>query len=206
VATSCGMLAYSVYLFLIILCRGRSWGKTVTACPYSLLEEYVEVGANPLHVVLKVVAQLTGGLTSIRWVRYIWLAELTDTHASSHKVENCRADLQVPVIFGFLLESLLTCSSRLVSRALGEVKPKFAAAMNSFFATCMVLVAFNYSGGYLNPVLATSLKWSCHGHTNTEHIIVYWAGSTLGAMLAIRLWNLVTVKNVLVATFTSKDR
>ncbi|XP_045582521.2 aquaporin-11 [Procambarus clarkii] len=205
VARNCGMPAYSVYLFLIILCRDRTWGSSVTACPYSLLEEYVEVGANPLHVALKVVAQLAGGLASIKWAKHLWMTEVAEAQGSL-RVDDCLAALQVPVAVGFLLESLLTCSCRLFSRALGEVKPKFASAIDSFFATCMVLVAFNYSGGYFNPVLATSMKWSCRGHTNTEHIIVYWAGSTMGAMLSVRLWSLVTVKRALVGPFTSKDK
>ncbi len=39
-------------------------------------------------------------------------------------------------------------------------------------ATSLVVAAFDYSGGYYNPVLATSLKFGCRGHTNVEHVIV----------------------------------
>ncbi|KAK8744135.1 hypothetical protein OTU49_001017 [Cherax quadricarinatus] len=202
IADNYGVYAYAVYLFLMTIWWGQSWG-TATACPYSLLEEYVEVGANPLHVVLKIIAQVIGGLASFRWVKYIWMMELAQTHVG-RGVDDCTADLQVPVFFGFLIECMLTCACRLVSRSLGEVEPRFAPAIDSFFSTSMVVLAFNYSGGYFNPVLATGLKWSCHGHTNAEHVVVYWAGSILGAMLSIRLWNLGIVKKTLVEPFKSK--
>ncbi|XP_071514871.1 aquaporin-11-like [Panulirus ornatus] len=204
VAQSYGLAVYSVSLFLIIIWRSQTWGSA-TACPYTLLEQYLEDGANLLHVLLKIIAQLIGGLASTKWMKYLWMMGLAETHIS-RTTDNCKADLQVPVILGFLIEFWLTCACCLVSRALGEIKPKFASAMDSFFATSMVLLALSYSGGYFNPVLATSLKWSCHGHTNAEHIIVYWAGSVLGSMLSIQLWNLATVKNALTRSFTHKKK
>lgn len=203
VADNYGVYAYGVYLFLMTIWWGQSWG-TATACPYSLLEEYVESGADAVTVVLKIIFQVIGGLGSFRWVKLIWLMEVTETHVG-RGVDSCTADLAVPVVFGFLIECILTCACRIVSRTLGELEPKFAAAFDSFFATSMVVLAFNYSGGYFNPVLATGLKWSCRGHTNAEHIIVYWAGSILGSMLSIRLWNTPTIKNMIVGPFKPKE-
>lgn len=58
--------------------------------------------------------------------------------------------------------------------------------------------AFNYSGGYFNPVLATALKWGCSGHTNWEHIIVYWIGACSGALLSVPLFRNLTVRRLLV--------
>ncbi|KAG7155360.1 aquaporin-11-like isoform X2 [Homarus americanus] len=199
-----GIIAYSIILFLTILWRIRTWDG-VTACPYSLLGQYVEKGAQYHHTMLKILAQLVGGVASIRWVKYMYTIEVMHTHTSGDDIGYCESDIQVPVVMGFLIEGSLTCVCELASRALGEIKPKYAAAINSFFVTSMVLVAFNHSGGYFNPVLATCLKWSCRGHTNTEHIIVYWAGSILGAMLSIKLWNLATVKKVLVGFFKPKE-
>lgn len=65
--------------------------------------------------------------------------ELAATHVG-RGVDDCSADLQVPVIAGFLIECVLTCACRLVSRALGEIEPKFASAIDSFFATSMVVL------------------------------------------------------------------
>ncbi|XP_063864911.1 aquaporin-11-like isoform X2 [Scylla paramamosain] len=203
IADNYGVWAYGVYLFLMTIWWGQSWGSA-TACPYSLLEEYVEQGSNPVHVVLKIISQVIGGLVSFRWVKRLWMMELAATHVG-RGIDDCSADLQVPVIFGFLIEALLTCACRLFSRALGELEPKFASAIDSFFATSMVILAFDYSGGYFNPVLATGLKWNCQGHTNAEHIVVYWAGSILGAMLSLRLWTAPSVKSTIVTPFKPKQ-
>lgn len=58
--------------------------------------------------------------------------------------------------------------------------------------------AFNYSGGYFNPVLATALKWGCRGHTNIEHIMVYWLGACIGAIISVPLYKLEAVKKLLI--------
>ena len=55
--------------------------------------------------------------------------------------------------------------------------------LNVFFF--FISIAFDYSGGYYNPVLATGLKFGCKGHTNIEHVIVYWIGASLGAIASI---------------------
>lgn len=57
--------------------------------------------------------------------------------------------------------------------------------------------ALNYSGGYFNPVLATALKWGCSGHTNIEHIIVYWLGACTGAILSVPMYRMSAVKRLL---------
>lgn len=57
--------------------------------------------------------------------------------------------------------------------------------------------AFDYSGGYFNPVLATSLKYGCEGNTFAEHAIVYWIGACAGAVLSIYLYKMPFVKNML---------
>ncbi|MCL4149741.1 UNVERIFIED_CONTAM: hypothetical protein GTU68_060089 [Idotea baltica] len=132
------------------------------------------------------------------------MMEIASTH-QGRGVDDCSADLQVPVMFGFLVECLLTCFCRLFSRSLGELEPKFASTIDSFFGTTMVVLAFNYSGGYFNPVLATGLKWGCKGHSNAEHIIVYWAGSILGSMMSIKLWNTAPVKERLVQLLASLE-
>ena len=65
VADNYGVGAYAVYLFLMTIWWGMSWGPA-TACPYSLLEEYVEQGADPKEVVVKIAAQVVGGIASFR--------------------------------------------------------------------------------------------------------------------------------------------
>jgi len=50
-------------------------------------------------------------------------------------------------------------------------------------------------------VLATGLKWGCRGHTHFEHLTVYWVGSSLGALLSIKIWELPLVRRVMVDPF-----
>lgn len=192
---------YGVYLFLMTIWWGQSWAPA-TACTYSLLEEYVETGTNTRTMILKMIAQFFGGIVSFRWVRPLWQLQLAATHVGAAKplIDKCTADLAVPLLIGFSIELILTCACRLVSRGLGELEPKFASAIDSFFGTAMVLWAFETSGGYFNPVLAL-VKLGCKGHTNVEHVIVYWAGSILGAMLSIKLWNMPSVHDSLLAPF-----
>lgn len=62
---------------------------------------------------------------------------------------------------------------------------------------CLLSSAFDYSGGYFNPVLATSLKAGCAGHSLAEHAAVYWAGAGAGAVLALYLYRLPAVRRLL---------
>jgi aquaporin related protein len=64
--------------------------------------------------------------------------------------------------------------------------------------------AFNYSGGYFNPVLSTSLKWGCAGHTEIEHVIVYWIGACAGAIVSVPLFKHPIVRKLLLGTDDAK--
>jgi aquaporin related protein len=63
---------------------------------------------------------------------------------------------------------------------------------------CFLVAAFDYSGGYLNPVLATSLKYGCQGNTLIEHVVVYWVGASLGAIASVFLYQHPTVQKLLI--------
>ena len=54
-----------------------------------------------------------------------------------------------------------------------------------------IISAFNYSGGYYNPVLATGLKWGCKGHSHMEFGIVYWVGASIGAIASIYVYPII---------------
>lgn len=59
-----------------------------------------------------------------------------------------------------------------------------------------LFTAFNYSGGYFNPILATALKWGCSGYSNIDHIIVYWIGACSGAILSVPLYKYDVIKKL----------
>lgn len=65
VADNYGVYAYGLYLFLMTIWWSQSWGSA-TACPYNLLEDYVEQGTRLSTVGLKMAAQTMGGLASFR--------------------------------------------------------------------------------------------------------------------------------------------
>ena len=67
------------------------------------------------------------------------------------------------------------------------------------------MTAFDYSGGYFNPVLATSLKLGCRGNTTVEHVIVYWVGASLGAVASVYLYQHPTVQKVLIGVDKEKE-
>jgi aquaporin related protein len=94
----------------------------------------------------------------------------------------------VPVLHGAIIEGTATLVCRIGSRLIAKREPKYATAIDSFIATSMVCAAFSTSGGYLNPVLATSLKFGCRGHTPMEHFVVYWIGASLGSLASVYVW------------------
>jgi hypothetical protein len=106
--------------------------------------------------------------------------------------------LQVPVLYGALVELVATFICRVSSRTIGELGPKHGAALDSFIGTSLVVLGFNYSGGYYNPLLATGLKFGCLGHTLPQFFVVYWLAATLGSAASSYFFRLPAVHNVLV--------
>nr|XP_018903899.1 PREDICTED: aquaporin-12A [Bemisia tabaci]XP_018903900.1 PREDICTED: aquaporin-12A [Bemisia tabaci]XP_018903901.1 PREDICTED: aquaporin-12A [Bemisia tabaci] len=187
VADNYGILAYAVYLFSLTIWWGYSWGSA-TACPYTHLEDVIE-GRTDLRVALLICwAEIGGGLAIFRYINYLWSLEIASVHKGRANAA-CTADLQVHMILGALVEAGATCLCRLFSRILGDLEPKFSNYIDAFFGTSLVVAAFNYSGGYFNPVLATALKYGCEGNTTIEHFVVYWIGACLGSVAALTFYN-----------------
>ncbi|XP_047521568.1 aquaporin-11 isoform X3 [Pieris napi] len=188
VADNFGVATYAVYLFALTIWWSLNWGDA-TACPYTHIEDVIEGRGDVRKAILKIWAELGGGMLVFKYVQMYWALEISDTHKDK-AVEDCSADLQVPVLFGALVEGIATCLCRLASRALGDLNPRFATAIDAFIGTSLVVAAFDYSGGYFNPVLATSLKAGCHGHSLSEFATVYWAGACAGSIVSVYLYKL----------------
>ncbi|XP_026473151.1 aquaporin-11 [Ctenocephalides felis] len=198
VADNYGVSMYAIFLFVLTIWWSMVWGDA-TACPYTLLEDVVEDKATLREAVLKTWAQLVGGCLIFRYVQLFWYLELSPTH-TGRAFENCTADLQVSPMLGTAIEGIATCLCRLTSKVISHHEPRFAAALDSFVGTALVVAAFNYSGGYFNPVLATSLKFGCMGHSAWEHVIVYWFGACAGALAAVALWRIPQIRNRLIGS------
>merc|ERR1712106_678216 len=190
VADNYGLAAYGLGLFLLTIWWAQHWGDA-TACPYNHFEECVQGNMSRQETIVRTVAQTIGGVAVFKLVFLLWSIEIAETHvgrAHSAVYNVCSADLTVPVLHGFIIEGVATWACRIGSRLVTLKEPKYATAVDSFISTSMVCLAFSTSGGYLNPVLATGLKFGCRGHTQLEHIIVYWIGASLGAISSIYSW------------------
>ncbi|KAI5636596.1 aquaporin-11 isoform X2 [Phthorimaea operculella] len=166
VADNFGVGTYAVFLFALTIWWSLNWGDA-TACPYTHLEEIIEGKGNVRRALLKTWAELTGGILVFKYV---------------------------PVLYGAVVEGIATCMCRLASKALGDLNPRFATAIDAFIGTSLVVAAFDYSGGYFNPVLATSLKAGCEGHSMLEHAVVYWIGACAGSVLSVYLYKLPAIQ------------
>lgn len=196
VADNFGVSTYGVCLFLLTIWWAFNWGDA-TACPYTHIEDVVLGNTDVRTAVLKSAFELAGGLLIFKYVQLLWSLEISETH-HGRAFGDCFTDLQVPVLYGAAIEGSATCLCRMASKTLSEFKPRFSTAIDSFISTSLVVAAFDYSGGYFNPVLATSLKYGCRGNTLIEHIVVYWVGASLGAIASVFLYQHPTVQKFLI--------
>lgn len=186
IAENWGVSMYGLFLFALTIWWSMNWGDA-SACPYTHIEEVVEGKKSLRDAFLLIWAELVGGLAIFRYVQLLWALEIVSTHKNK-AFEDCTTDLQVPVIFGAFIECVATCVYRVVSRALSDINPKFSIVIDSFIGTSLVIAAFDYSGGYFNPALATALKYGCLGTSFMEHVIVYWVGACAGSIVSLRAY------------------
>ncbi|XP_072944881.1 aquaporin-11 isoform X3 [Epargyreus clarus] len=198
VADNFGVATYAIFLFALTIWWSLNWGDA-TACPYTHIEDIIEGKGDIRKALLKTWAELGGGILVFKYVQMYWALEISDTHKDK-AFEDCKADLQVPAIYGAVVEGIATCLCRLASKSLGDLNPRFATAIDSFIGTSLVVAAFDYSGGYFNPVLATSLKAGCEGHTMMEHALVYWIGATAGSILSVYLYKMPAIQKFVSTT------
>ncbi|XP_026495863.2 aquaporin-11 isoform X3 [Vanessa tameamea] len=192
VADNFGVATYAIYLFALTIWWSLNWGDA-TACPYTHIEDIIEGRGDIRKAFIKTWAELAGGILVFKYVQMYWALEISETHKNK-AFEDCTADLQVPALYGAIVEGVATCLCRLASRSLSDLNPRYSTAIDSFIGTSLVVAAFDYSGGYFNPVLATSLKAGCDGHTLMEHAMVYWLGACAGSVLSVYLYKLPVIQ------------
>ncbi|PSN51772.1 hypothetical protein C0J52_05259 [Blattella germanica] len=217
VADNFGISTYALFLFLLTIWWAFNWGDA-TACPYTHIEDVVLGNTDIRTAILKSVFELTGGMLVFKYVQLFWSLEIADTHRDRAFGE-CSTDLQNRSTFfssniapapkkhgvSWTIEGIATCLCRIASNTLSELQPRFSTAIDSFIATSLVVAAFDYSGGYFNPVLATSLKFGCQGNTLLEHVVVYWVGASLGAVASVFLYRQPFVQKLLIGDKEKED-
>ncbi|KAL1518137.1 hypothetical protein ABEB36_001807 [Hypothenemus hampei] len=195
VADNWGVGAYAIFLLLLTIWWSSVWGNA-SACPYCPMEEAF-AGTRDWKSAFQIVGvQLLAAICTFPYVQLLWAMELSETHKDK-AYEDCTADLQVDMVLGAIVECALTCLCRVVSKILTEKSFRCSGVVDATFATTMVVLAFNISGGYFNPALATSLKFNCVGNTVLEHIITYWVGSCTGALLSCIVYESNAVQRIL---------
>ncbi|KPJ12876.1 hypothetical protein RR48_10506 [Papilio machaon] len=137
VADNFGVATYAVFLFVLTCWWALSWGEA-TACPYTHLEDVIEGKCDIRAALLKTWAELGGGLLVFKYVQMYWALEISDTH-KDRAYQECTADLQVPALYGAVVEGAATCLCRLTSRALADLSPRFATAIDAFIGTSLVV-------------------------------------------------------------------
>uniref|UniRef100_A0A0K2VBB8 Aquaporin n=1 Tax=Lepeophtheirus salmonis TaxID=72036 RepID=A0A0K2VBB8_LEPSM len=193
IADNYGVFSYGIFLFFLTIWWSSRW-STETACPYTHFEECLIGKKTLIETVVRTLSGTLGGVIVFQYIYLLWSIELTETHvgrAHGATFNNCPSDLKVSAYAGALVEGISTMLCRCSSKFLSDKQPQYSSVIDSFIATFLVVASFNYSGGYLNPVLATSLKYGCRGHPLMEHICVYWIGSSLGAFASLYVYPLV---------------
>uniref|UniRef100_A0A336MNQ0 CSON001276 protein n=1 Tax=Culicoides sonorensis TaxID=179676 RepID=A0A336MNQ0_CULSO len=203
VADNFGVATYAIYLFFLTIWWSYNW-EDASACPYTHMEDLCEGNCSVKDVALKTWAALMGGCCVFRYVQLYWWLEVTENH-QDRAFEDCSADLKVDPYVGAVIEGVATLLCRIASKSIAELNPRFGTIIDSFIGTSLVVMAFNYSGGYFNPVLATALKWGCDGHTNMEHVIVYWIGSCTGALLSVPIFKMIRQRGYLSLDVKTKE-
>lgn len=192
VADNYGLFAYSCALFAVSVWWLYFLGEETSACTYYPLEDWVDGEMSFRECMIRVGAQLVGGILSFPIVFMLWYLEAAETHvgraiASSGK---CKADLQVSVLAGALIEGGFTLIYRLACRYFyDKITRSLALVLDSLVGVVLVAVAFSLSGGYFNPVQATALMWGCSLGI-AEHLFVYWFASSIGALMAVKIYRL----------------
>jgi len=188
---------YSVFLWLVICWQGVSWGES-TANPGSHLLRWWRGEQAPLEGVVRSVAGALGGLSSLLVLAPLWAMELSHLHqgrAARSSAGACGDDLQVGLGAGLLVELAGTLVSGLAAAALQDsprlqARPLTSMALDAALAVALVIAAFDLTGGYYSPVLATGIKLGCG--TSPDHLVhlaVYWAGPMAGTLLAPPLYS-----------------
>ncbi|KAL3273601.1 hypothetical protein HHI36_015033 [Cryptolaemus montrouzieri] len=190
-----GIWAYAIFLFFLALLWDKTWSDA-SACPYTSMEEVIEGNRDYSNAALRIFAQIVGGLVTFSFVQLFWAMELVHTHKGK-AFEDCTADLQVPMCMGAFIEAVGTCLCRLIARALSHTENRFASFINAVSSTIIVVAAFDTTGGYFNPALATSLKLGCDGNTFMEHFVTYWVGAIIGSIAAFYIFKSQKVQDYL---------
>jgi len=186
-----GQIGLSTPLFIVSIWRTFYW-INIKACPYSILEEWIARKINKKTLVVLIALEFAGGCLAFTYYKYVWSYGFSGAHQIKYARinESCRVPIQGDYIEAAVYEAGYAFVFGLTCRFLYSVIP------NSKLAPIIKATVFTYlvmSGGIFNPLLATVLLFGCTGITPLQHIVIYWIGSSFGAILSYYVWKVVYV-------------
>ena len=168
------------------------------SCPYSHIQSYLRGFISFKHAAARILCQFLGGSVFFRLQGHMWDLGLADIHIGRSYWMSyglCTAWLSEDTWIGFIYDftGSLICG---VSTSLNfdfELFPKVSIHIRiltaSSITTGLVLTAFHHTGGFFQPLLAFARTFGCVGVlrevTLLDHVIVYWIGASLGAVLSM---------------------
>ena len=195
-----GLPLWTVCAYLSMVVKVYMYRPECVACPYSHVMSWLRGYVSARDGAARVLAQIAGGSVFFRWQGYVWDLGLTAAHVGrsywmSYGI--CSAWLSVPTWVGFLIE----CTGAMVTCLFGSLVFDFELMptinihkrlfVNAGVTMSLVLVAFYRTGGFLQPILAYARTFGCKGVlqevSKIDHLLVYWVGPTVGAVVSMYL-------------------
>ena len=199
-----GQPCWAVFSFICMVVKTYKYRVECVSCPYSHIQSWLKGYIRLQDMFSRVLAQFVGGSVFFRWQGYIWDLGLTNIHIGrSYWMSRgrCLSWLAVPAWTGFLFEftgALIAGISAILIFDF-EILPRVNIHKRIFLNVCvtlsLVLIAFHHTGGFFQPLLAFARTYGCLGVlqevTIFDHIVVYWLGASIGAVLSMYLAPLV---------------
>jgi len=191
-----GVAFWALDLICVFIYQILRWSEFGSPSPNVHIVDYFSGSKGLFEVAIRVLVLLISGSTAFAFVNAIWSLELSVLHVGRpDKLAGCRlpwADSGVSVLTSALTEFsgslFLNLAIPRILESQEKGQPKIVgAAMAAVVGTLTVLAAFNVSGGFYNPMLATAVLSRCQGYSWSQHIFVYWISCIAGAVLADKM-------------------
>ena len=205
----------AAYTAMVVKIYKYRW--EATACPYSHVLNVLRGLTSVKHGTARVLAQFVGGSVAYRWLGGVWDLGLTPIHVSRSywtSYGTCQSWLAVPPGIGFMFEFTGSLVSGVVTTLIFDYELLISPSVHSriFLSSAvtmsLVVVSFHHTGGFFQPLLAFARTFGCIGVLREvsvlDHIVVYWLGATLGAVVAMYLAQL--LKKIISHCKTSKKK
>ncbi|XP_014780010.1 aquaporin-11 [Octopus bimaculoides] len=122
-------------------------------------------------------------------VHLIWLLEIMPEHTQQLSQRTCASDLNVAVAMGFLIEGGAIALETWLSQSRITIYDSVDSCLKLFTGPIMVVLGIHHTGMYMNPTLASVMKFGCKGTTPWQHVLVYWLAPILGCILGVKIFN-----------------